>query len=68
MSTSVGSASVETSSVGTASGQAGFAPVGRSSLLAFAERGLLALRMTLAMVAAGLLLLAVAWQAAFPEQ
>lgn len=40
----------------------------RTSLLAVAERGLLALRMTLAMVAAGLLLLAVAWQAAFPEQ
>ncbi len=40
----------------------------RTSLLAVAERGLLALRMTLAMVAAGLLLLAVAWQVAFPEQ
>ncbi len=40
----------------------------RTSLLAVAERGLLALRMTLAMLAAGLLLLAVAWQAAFPEQ
>jgi len=37
-------------------------------LLAVAERGLLALRMTLAMMAAGLLALAVVWQVAFPEQ
>ena len=38
------------------------------ALLAFAERGMLALRMTLAMVAAGLLLLAVLWLLVFPEQ
>ena len=44
---------------------AGFAPRG---LLALIERGLLAVRLTLAMLAAGLLLLAVAWQAAFPGQ
>ncbi len=40
----------------------------RGSLLAFAERGMLALRMTLAMLAAGLLALAVLWQVAFPDQ
>ena len=39
-----------------------------ASLLAAAERGLLALRLTLAMVAAGLLALAVLWQFAFPGQ
>jgi len=39
-----------------------------ASLLAAAERGLLALRLTLAMVAAGLLALAVLWQVAFPGQ
>jgi len=39
-----------------------------ASLLAAAERGLLALRLTLAMIAAGLLALAVLWQAAFPGQ
>lgn len=39
-----------------------------ASLLAAAERGLLALRLTLAMVAAGLLALAVLWQFAFPAQ
>jgi len=39
-----------------------------AALLAFAERGMLALRLTLAMVAAGLLLLAVLWQIAFPDQ
>lgn len=38
------------------------------SLLAFAERGLLALRITLAMVAAGLLALAVLWQVVFPGE
>jgi heavy metal translocating P-type ATPase len=37
-------------------------------LLAFVERGLLGLRLTLAMFAGGLLLLAVLWQVAFPEQ
>ena len=36
--------------------------------LAFAERGVLALRITLAMAAAGLLLLAVLWAAAFPGE
>ena len=35
---------------------------------AFAERGMLALRITLAMAAAGLLLLAALWQAAFPGE
>ena len=40
----------------------------RAPLLAAAERGLLAVRMTLAMVAAGLLLLAVGWQVIFPDQ
>jgi len=39
-----------------------------AALLAFAERGMLALRLTLAMAAAGLLLLAVLWQVAFPDQ
>jgi len=39
-----------------------------AALLAFAERGMLALQLTLAMVAAGLLLLAVTWQVAFPDQ
>ena len=39
-----------------------------AALLAFAERGVLALRITLAMAAAGLLLLAVLWQAAFPGE
>ncbi len=38
------------------------------ALLALAERGMLALRMTLAMLAAGLLALAVLWQAVFPDQ
>ena len=37
-------------------------------LLASLERGLLGLRLTLAMFAAGLLALAVLWQVAFPEQ
>ena len=37
-------------------------------LLARLERGLLGLRLTLAMFAAGLLVLAVLWQVAFPEQ
>ena len=36
--------------------------------LALAERGMLALRITLAMAAAGLLLLAVLWRAAFPGE
>ena len=40
----------------------------RASLLARAERTLLALRMTTAMVTAGLLVLAVLWQAAFPGE
>ena len=39
-----------------------------AALLALAERGMLALRMTLAMLAAGLLLLAVLWQIVFPDQ
>ncbi len=39
-----------------------------AALLAFAERGMLALRITLAMSAAGLLLLAVLWQAVFPGE
>ncbi len=38
------------------------------ALLAFAERGMLAVRMTLAMVAAGLLVLAVLWQLIAPDQ
>ncbi len=37
-------------------------------LLQFAERSILALRLTLAMVAAGLLLVAVLWEVAFPDQ
>ncbi len=37
-------------------------------LLALAERGMLAVRMTLAMAAAGLLALAVLWQSVFPDQ
>jgi len=40
----------------------------RATLLASAERAMLAVRMTLAMVAAGLLILAVLWQIAFPDQ
>ena len=48
---------------------AGAVPVHRrASLLARAERALLAVRMTVAMGAAGLLVLAVAWQAIAPEQ
>ncbi len=39
-----------------------------ASLLAAAERGMLALRLTVAMLAAGLLALAVLWQAIFPDQ
>jgi len=39
-----------------------------AALLAFAERGMLALRITLAMAASGLLLLAVLWQAVFPAE
>jgi Zn2+/Cd2+-exporting ATPase len=41
---------------------------GGRSLLALAERGLLALRLTSAMLAAGLLVVAVVWEFAFPEQ
>lgn len=57
----------------SAAAQPALAAVARSkrpgaALLAFAERGMLALRLTLAMVAAGLLLLAVLWQIVFPDQ
>ena len=44
------------------------APKPGPALLAFAERGMLALRITLAMAASGLLLLAVLWQAVFPAE
>jgi heavy metal translocating P-type ATPase len=49
--------------------QAGFAPAheGRTGLLARAERVLLAIRLTLAMLSAGLLLLGLAWRYLFPE-
>lgn len=42
--------------------------LGLGQLLARAERFFLAVRLTLAMLAAGLLLLAIAWDYAFPEQ